>query len=109
MSNTEQEVRTMKVGTRLHSTVCSTTAVVVRLGTDDVTLTCGGAPMGEGASGDSSGEIKPGFDQGTALGKRYVDEVSGLELLCTKGGDGGLFADDRELSIKAAKPLPASD
>jgi hypothetical protein len=99
----------MKVGTRLHSTVCTTTAVVVRPPTGDVTITCGGAPMEEGASGDSSGEIKPGFDQGTLLGKRYTDEESGLELLCTKGGGGGLFAGDRELTIKAAKALPASD
>jgi hypothetical protein len=99
----------MKVGTRLHSTVCSTTAVVVRPAPGAVTITCGGVPMEEGPAGEVSGEIKPGFEQGTALGKRYVDETSGLELLCTKAGPGGLFADDRELEVKVAKALPASD
>jgi hypothetical protein len=50
-----------------------------------------------------------GADHGVVLGKRYVDEQSGLEVLCTKAGAGPLAADGRPLVIKAAKVLPASD
>jgi len=46
---------------------------------------------------------------GTQLGKRYVDEPTGLEVLCVKPGSGTLAADGRDLTLKSAKPLPASD
>jgi hypothetical protein len=48
-------------------------------------------------------------DGGTLLGKRYVDEPTGLEVLCTRPGSGKLAADGRELTIKAPRALPASD
>ncbi|HEY2084895.1 MAG TPA: hypothetical protein VGH54_02475 [Mycobacterium sp.] len=48
-------------------------------------------------------------EHGVVLGKRYVDEPTGLEVLCTKAGAGPLAADGRQLVIKAAKALPASD
>jgi hypothetical protein len=99
----------MKPGIRLHSTVCATTVVVVKAPADGVTLECGGFAMGEGAGAPGDGELKPGFDQGTLLGKRYSDEESGAELLCTKGGSGALSADGRLLELKVAKALPASD
>lgn len=41
------------------------------------------------------------------LGKRYVCEVCGTEVLCTKGGAGALTCCDREMKIKGAKPLPS--
>ena len=40
------------------------------------------------------------------LGKRYADEASGIELLCTKPGPGPLAVDGRPLVVKGAKPLP---
>jgi len=43
------------------------------------------------------------------IGKRYVDDVAGVEVLCVKAGAGPLTFAGRELTIKAAKPLPASD
>ena len=46
---------------------------------------------------------------GTALGKRYADDEIGIELLCTKAGQGDLFVDGARLLMKGAKPLPASD
>ena len=55
----------------------------------------GGAPDGEG--------------DGTQLGKRYVNEEGSLELLCTKPGKGSLACGGTLLTIKGAKPLPASD
>jgi hypothetical protein len=43
------------------------------------------------------------------LGKRYVNEQTGLEVLCTKAGAGPSVAEGRQLVIRAAKALPASD
>jgi hypothetical protein len=52
---------------------------------------------------------EPGFDQGTQLGKRYSDDELGIELLCTKAGEGSLSVGETVLAVKGAKPLPASD
>jgi hypothetical protein len=46
---------------------------------------------------------------GTLIGKRYVDVSEAVELLCTSSGAGVLSCDDAPMTIKAAKPLPASD
>jgi len=43
------------------------------------------------------------------IGKRYNDDVTGMEVLCTKGGYGPLTCDGRSLAVKAAKSLPSSD
>ena len=42
------------------------------------------------------------------MGKRYVDE-SGAEVLVTKAGAGTLSIGASPLTLKEAKPLPASD
>ena len=101
----------VSVGQRLHSQACTTEVIVVRAPDHQVELTCGGHPMAadpaigagtaNGASAASGG--------GTRLGKRYVDEPTGLEVLCVKPGGGTLAADGRDLTLKSAKPLPASD
>jgi hypothetical protein len=49
------------------------------------------------------------FADPTAVGKRFADEESGLEVLCTKAGDGALSIDGTLLPMKGAKPLPSSD
>lgn len=97
----------MKVGKRLKSAVCGTTVVVVRAA--DVTLSCGGGPVVEDLAAAPSGEPAEGFDGGTQLGKRYVHDASGLEVLCVAAGAGALSVDGDLLAIKAAKSLPASD
>jgi len=44
------------------------------------------------------------------LGKRYMCEKCGTEVLCNKAGQGsGLACCDVEMKIKEAKPLPSSD
>jgi len=43
------------------------------------------------------------------LGKRYVCEACGTEVLCNKAGDGGVACCDGAMKIKEAKPLPSSD
>lgn len=63
-------------------------------------------------AGDGDGSqaaLDPGFAGGTQLGKRYVSDEAGLELLCTKPGEGSLSIGSDVLPTKDAKPLPSSD
>lgn len=96
----------MKVGTRLRSAAGLTEVVITRAPAVPIVLSCGGAEMSADAAGSAS---STGADTDLLLGKRYVDEISGIELLCSVAGPGPLLADGRELVIKGAKPLPASD
>ena len=50
-----------------------------------------------------------GAGDATLVGKRYADEELGIELLCTRAGEGSLSVGDRPLPVKGAKPLPSSD
>lgn len=43
------------------------------------------------------------------LGRRYVDETSGIQVLCTKAGEATLFIDDREMEVQQPRALPSSD
>jgi hypothetical protein len=45
----------------------------------------------------------------TQLGKRYLCEKCGVEVLCNKPGTGGLQCCDADMKLKEAKPLPSSD
>ncbi|MET7770916.1 hypothetical protein [Nocardia sp. NPDC005366] len=92
------------------STTDTTALIVVRAPAGEIALTCGGAQMVAGKAGTGDGSaIDPNRNFGTQLGKRYVDEEVGVEVLCTKGGQGSLAVGDRPLEIKQAKPLPSSD
>lgn len=86
---------------------------MVKAPDEPLSLECGGAPMVEmtgGAAGEPSGAVDPAHGDGTQLGKRYVDDgEAGLEVLCTKAGQGSLAVDGRALVLKEAKPLPSSD
>jgi hypothetical protein len=97
-------------GARLRSAVCSTEVVVVRAAAVD--LRCGGHPMlplDEDVHPDAGPSPLPAHAAGTLLGKRYADDTSGLELLCTKPGKGSLSLGDRPLELRVAKALPSSD
>lgn len=98
----------LRPGLKLSSAVCSTEVIVVA-GSGDVDLTCGGvamlAPGGE--AGDAT--AVDGLTGGSMLGKRYCDDDGAIEVLCTKPGDGSLGIGQTALSLKEAKPLPASD
>lgn len=96
----------MKPGTKLKSAVCDTEVMVIRSGTGGIE--CGGAAMGE-AKPDAIGTPDAAFAAGTLMGKRYMDAAGTFELLCVKPGKGSLSVDGVALSIKDAKPLPASD
>jgi hypothetical protein len=102
----------MKVnaGKRLRSTACTTEVVVVKAADGEIDLLCGGAALEEIEGSTSAvGVPQPGFDGGTLLGKRYVHASSGLEILCTKGGNGSLSVGADLLETQQAKPLPSSD
>ncbi|WP_029433967.1 hypothetical protein [Blastococcus sp. URHD0036] len=100
----------LKVGQTLSSAVDATSLVVVRAPEDDVTVTCGGAPMtgpGETPAAGATAEGEAG--NGVLMGKRYSDEALGLELLCVKPGDYAVAVNGTPLAQKTAQPLPASD
>lgn len=97
------------VGRRLRSQAHGTEVIVVRAPDQPVELTCGGSPMTAEPAAAGNALPKPAAGEGAQLGKRYVDEPTGLELLCTKPGRAVPAADGRVLTLKSAKPLPASD
>jgi len=100
----------VKAGTRLRSATDSTEVVIVRAVAGDLDLRCGGHPMVSlDAEALGALSVETGFDGGSLLGKRYGDESTGLEVLCTKAGPGSLSIGADPLLVKGAKPLPSSD
>src|SRR5262245_23955557 len=99
----------VKSGSRWRSQVCDTEVIVVRAGSGDAELTCGGQPLVPAGAERRRLEPLPGLAGGSQLGKRYTDDAGSLELLVTKGGTGSLGLGSSPLAIKAAKPLPSSD
>jgi hypothetical protein len=100
----------LRPGQKLHSAVCDAQVVVVKAPAGEVELGCGGAPLldnGQAAAGVAA--LDESLGDGPLLGKRYADEELGLELLCTRAGQGALTVDGRALLVKGAKPLPSSD
>lgn len=102
----------MTPGTKLASTVCATEVIIVRPPSGPVDVECGGAAMvaaDQAPDEGARGAPDAGHADSTMLGKRYVHEDSGLELLCTKPGEGSLAVAGVALPLKEAKPLPSSD
>jgi hypothetical protein len=101
----------LRAGSRWRSVVCTTEVVVVRSPVNvDVAMRCGGSDMVPVTQSiETLGPINPDFAAGTAVGKRYTEEMSQIELLCTKSGKGTLSIGETLLSLKAAKALPSSD
>lgn len=99
----------IKNGTRLRSAVCDTQVIVVKTADSLDDLRCGGQLMLTlDAERPADGAPDPAFAEGSAMGKRYVDE-GGAEVLVTKAGAGSLSIGTTALVLKEAKPLPASD
>jgi len=97
----------LKPGLRLYSAVSPIEMMVVRAPAGDVELTCGGVALQTTAGAVPGSAVV--VDGETLIGKRYVDEESGLEVLCVKGGAGVVSIDSRPVVMRSAKPLPASD
>lgn len=97
-------------GSRWKSAVCDTEVVVVRSASAAILLECGGQPMIPHAAAKPTGVVPAErFADGTRVGKRFADKMSGLEVLCTKAGAGSLSIDGRHIAAKEAKALPSSD
>jgi hypothetical protein len=101
----------LRAGQQVASTVDATTMIVVKAPGDEVVLTCGGVEMVDPktTSRDGGGSADPALSAGTLLGKRYADDAVGIELLCTKPGQGTVAVNGVPLELKQSKPLPASD
>ena len=101
----------LRPGDQLTSTVCSTRVVVIRASAEgQPVIACGGSPMVAAVAGATARPAPSGgADAATLIGKRYTDATGTLELLCTVSGAGALSCDGVPMTIKAAKPLPASD
>jgi hypothetical protein len=105
----EEDTMTMKPGSRWRSAVDTTEVILVRAPSEPLSLECGGAPMVElTTAGEPSGAVDPAHAAGTQLGKRYTHDL-GLEVLCTKPGEGSLAVNGQALAVKETKPLPSSD
>ncbi len=99
----------LRPGMKLFSTVCDAQVVVVKAPSDDVEIACGGASMLEEDPGGATGAPDASLGEGATLGKRYADDDRGIEVLCSRGGEGALTVDGDPLLLKGAKPLPSSD
>jgi len=99
---------TLRAGEQLASTVCAAKVVVVRASAGDAVLACGGSPMIPASSAQPA-PASGGGGTATLIGKRYVNADDTLEVLCTSSGTGELSCDGVPMTLKAAKPLPASD
>ncbi|ABF52629.1 hypothetical protein [Sphingopyxis alaskensis] len=100
----------LKPGSRWKSAVCDAQMVVVRPPSIAGELQCGGAPvLPIDDPAPITGGVSAEFADGVAIGKRYIDEESGLEILGARAGKGSLAFNGNPLALKGAKPLPASD
>jgi hypothetical protein len=103
----------LQVGQALVSAIDSTSVIVIRVGDEVTSVTCGGAEMldareHDGGAGDAA--ISAGAPElGTQLGKRYGADGISIELLCTRPGQGTLAANGVPLSVRSSRALPASD
>ena len=97
----------LAAGKRLKSAVCTTEIMVIAAPDGDVNLCCGGTPMSDGDGNGAA--LDPDFADGTAIGKRYMNEDGSLEVLCVKAGEGSLAVGADALAVKDAKKLPKTD
>jgi hypothetical protein len=98
----------LRPGQKLFSGVCDAEFVVVKAPAVPVDLGCGGRPVRD-ERGAPEAQVDASMGDAVLLGKRYADDELGLELLCTKGGQGALTLNGEPLLLKGAKPLPSSD
>jgi hypothetical protein len=83
--------------------------VVVRPPKQVESLQSGGHPVQAAEAVDAALQPEADLSDVLAVGKRYSDDASGLELLVSKAGKGTLTVDGRVMGLKETKALPASD
>ena len=100
----------LSAGTRLRSAVCDGEVIIVKAPADvDVDIRCGGVPMTSIDAPQAPRTSPLVATDGMLIGKRYVDDEIGLQVLCTKTGQGDLAVGDVTLPLQEARALPASD
>jgi hypothetical protein len=99
----------LKAGARFKSAVCDTQVMVIKAPAGEFELACGGSPMLAPTADVGAATLHAAHAAGTLIGKRYVNADESVELLCTKGGKGGLALNGTPLEVKQAKQLPSSD
>jgi hypothetical protein len=92
----------LSIGAVLRSRLSPAEVVAVRAADPSAVVELSGQPM--------SAEGPPGLDGRVRLtgqltvGRRYVHEPSGLELLCVRAGPGELTVGGEPLTLKATQP-----
>lgn len=98
----------LRPGMRVACPACSTELITVKAGRGEAQLACGGLPLTDIASARLDAGHRTAAE-GAQLGKRYIAESLGVELLCTKGGTGELTCNGAPMALQGARALPASD
>jgi hypothetical protein len=98
----------LKAGLRLRARKGTAELVVVRAPAGPVSISIDGEELVDAseASGDPSGSSS---EPDILLGKRYFDDATTTEVLCTKPGAGVLAVNGEPMQLKQPKPLPSSD
>lgn len=100
----------LKAGMRLKSAVCNAEFMVIKTPPGESVLCCGGQKLLDAKdTRDPTANPSPDFSGGSLVGKRYIDQNDGIELLCTKAGQGSLSLAGQAMAVKQAKVLPSSD
>ena len=100
----------LKPGVRLLCSGSTSEFIVVRADGEYELSLGGNLPLLSRGDPQNEPSPLPGWSEGALLGKRYIsDDHNSLELLCTKAGSGVPGLNGAPLTIKDAKPLPASD
>ena len=100
----------LKPGSRFRSAVCDAELIVITAPKSDVSVECGGHPEVPAGQAPQAGlALSPDHSSGCVVGKRYVHDETGLQLLCSKGGAGSLSVNGFPIDVKEAKKLPSSD
>jgi len=97
----------LKPGKQLRSAASTAELIVIRVPAGDVQLRIDDGPLGPDE--ESLSASPDGSEHAIQLGKRYTAEELGVELLCTRPGSGSLTCNGQAMTVKGAKPLPASD
>jgi hypothetical protein len=72
-------------------------------------LRCGDAPMQLRGAEDAGVTVNTDGMESVALGKRYKDETTGIEVLVVKPGPCALNVDGRSMELLQPKVLPSAD
>ncbi len=96
----------LKAGLKLRSAVDACEVMVVKAPAEPVDLRCGGHPFVPPDAEVTPQSVEAGFDGGALLGKRYADEELGLEVLCTKAGEGSISVGETILPSRAPSRCP---